>query len=239
MKKGLLLSTINWILVFSIPGILVTTDITSNTINSSINTKNLNTNLFQKVIETQIVEKEIIEEENNEKEEIEEVEIPTIKKVQEQQEVKEEPKKEVQVEEKQVETVKEQEKAPVIQPKTENKQSNVLATYSGKASYYTANCYGCGGYTSSGLNVSDGRLYYNDSKYGNVRIIAAGREIPLYSIVRLSNTKVGSNVLAIVLDRGGDIGEGRVFLIDILTNSQESFGGVDKGVKVEVLRSGR
>ena len=227
MKKELFLSVINWLLVFSIPGILLTANIDNNTINSNINVKNLNTSLFQKIIDNDIVDKKNIDEEKKESEEIEE--IPVIKN----EEIKVETKKE----EKQV--VTEPEKKQEEEPPKEEKKSDVIATYSGKASYYTANCYGCGGYTSSGLNVSDGRLYYNDSVYGNVRIIAAGREIPLYSIVRLSNTKVGSDVLAIVLDRGGDIGEGRVFLIDILTNSQESFGGVDKGVKVEVLRNGK
>lgn len=232
MKRGIFLSVINWILVFSIPGILVTTDITNNTIHSSIATKNLNTSLFQKVVDNGFIEEPTIDEEKES--EVEEIEIPVTKQIQKQEE-----KVEVKSEEKQVSSNKEQEiKQEVQTPKEENK-SDAIATYSGKASYYTANCYGCGGYTSSGLNVSDGRVYYNDSSYGNVRIIAAGREIPLYSIVRLSNTKVGSNVLAIVLDRGGDIGEGKVFLIDILTNSDESFGGVDKGVKVEVLRSGR
>lgn len=237
MKKGLVLSIINWILVFSIPGILVTTDISNNTINSSINIKNLNTSLFQKVIDNSDTEKEkLVQEEDQD---VEEIEIPVVKKTQEPEEKNEE-KKNTQVEEKQTTPIVEAEKKQEVQiQKEETKQTSVVATYSGKASYYNANCYGCSGYTSSGLNVSDGRVYYNDSKYGNVRIVAAGREIPLYSIVRLSNTKVGSNVLAIVLDRGGDIGEGRVFLIDILTNSEESFGGVDNGIKVEVLRSGR
>ena len=238
MKKNILLSAINWILVFSIPGILLTSKIDSNTVYSSINTKNLNTNLFQEVANTNNINN--IKNEKENKEEIEEIEIPDIEK--EEKITPDETKKE-----EKVSIVEEESKQEVKdntvkeQPETKNQvsQSSSLVTYLGKASYYTANCYGCGGYTSSGLNVSDGRTFYNDSVYGNVRIIAAGKEIPLYSIVRINNTSLGSNVLAIVLDRGGDIGQDRKFLIDILTNSSEGYGGVDKGVSVEVLRSGR
>lgn len=112
-------------------------------------------------------------------------------------------------------------------------------TYTGKQSFYNANCTGCSGVTSTGVDVSDGRLYYNDSTYGNVRIIAAGPEIRKWSIVRINGTVLGDNVLAIVLDRGGNIGENRKFLIDILTNSQEKLSGISKNVTVEVLREGK
>ena len=106
-------------------------------------------------------------------------------------------------------------------------------------SFYNANCRGCSGVTSTGTDISDGRLYYYDSNYGNLRIIAAGPEIKKWSIVRLKNTSFGNNTLAIVLDRGGAIGEGRTFLIDMLTNKQEGKDGVERNVVVEVLRDGK
>ncbi len=228
MKRKALLTVVNWILVFSIPGILLTANISSDTIESNIDVKDLKTNFFQKVVDNKenIDKKEIGEKED--KEEIEELELPEIKNKE-----KEETTKEI------VEDNSSKVETPVFKEETVTEKQTSLATYSGSASYYTANCYGCGGYTSSGLNVSDGTLFYNDSTYGNVRIVAAGREIPLYSIIRINNTSLGSNALAIVLDRGGDIGEGRRFIIDILTNDSEGKGGVDRGVSIEVLRSGR
>ena len=51
MKKVKILSVINWILLFSIPGILLTANIKVDTIDSSFAAKNLNTNLFKKVEE--------------------------------------------------------------------------------------------------------------------------------------------------------------------------------------------
>ena len=159
-------------------------------------------------------------------------------KIEEQEEVKEEVKKVEVTKETPKEEIKEEQKEVVSQPVYEEK-SDVLKSYTGKMSFYNANCTGCSGITSTGIDVSDGRLYYYDNNYGNVRIIAAGPEIKKWSIVRLKNTSLGSNTLAIVLDRGGAIGEGRTFLIDMLTNNQEGKGGVEKGVVVEVLRDGK
>lgn len=233
MKKNLFLSITNWILAFSIPLILLTTEIKENTIKSNLNIKNLNTNLFQKIVEVTSSDKSTLTSKQDEKEEkvdIEELEIKDIN------------------EDINIDTNVNEEKVPISDNKTENnvvvkdEQETVVpsyTTYTGKVSYYTANCYGCGGYTSSGLDISDGRLFYNDAIYGNVRIIAAGKEIPLYSIVRINNSSLGTNILAIVLDRGGDIGDNKKFIIDILTNDAESKGGVDYGVSVEVLRNGK
>lgn len=231
MKKNLFLSITNWILAFSIPLILLTTDIKENTIYSNLSIKNLNTSLFQKIAEVTNSDKSTLvikQDEKEEKVDVEEIEIKDIN------------------EDFNTDTNVNEEKVSVSDDKIENnvvveEEQEIVANnvYTGKVSYYTANCYGCGGYTSSGLDISDGRLYYNDLTYGNVRIIAAGKEIPLYSIVKINNSSLGSNILAIVLDRGGDIGTNKKFIIDILTNDAESKGGVDYGVSVEVLRNGK
>lgn len=234
MKKVKILSVINWLLLFSIPGILLTANVKVDTIDSHFAAKNLNTNLFKKVED---LNKDVVKEENEEENvevvetEIDNIDIQKDTKVEKIEEPKVEEKKSEVVEQPKVEEKK------IEQPVSSQTSSNT--TYSGNLSYYRANCSGCSGYTSSGLNVNDGRIYYNDSTYGDVRIIAAGREIPLYSIVKINNSSLGNGVLAIVLDRGGNIGSGRKFIIDILTNSIENKGGVDRGVSIEVLREGR
>lgn len=226
MKKGLFLSTINWILLFSIPSILLTGNINNSVIDYSIDTKNINTDIIKQVFKSN--ENSNVIKEKDKEETVEELEIPSIR---------DNDKAEEKIEEVKVIEEKKEESVPVV--KEEPQPVGTIATYNGTASYYTANCYGCGGYTSSGLNVNDGTIYYNDATYGNVRIIAAGREIPLYSIVRLNNTTLGNGALAIVLDRGGDIGEGRRFIVDILTNGSENKGGIERNISVEVLRSGK
>ena len=64
----------------------------------------------------------------------------------------------------------------------------VLSTNVGTVSHYGHDCYGCtSGKTASGYYIGDGRIYYNDPVFGSVRIVAAGSEYPLGSILRLTN----------------------------------------------------
>ena len=227
MKKNKLIVIFNWSLLFVLPIILLTVNVETNSTTSKIFPKELSTSLMFNTDKSNAIVATNIDKVDNEIEE---------------QEVKEEAKKvettkEI-IKEEIDENISEEEKEIVQQPVYEEK-SDVLKSYTGKMSFYNANCTGCSGITSTGIDVSDGRLYYYDNNYGNVRIIAAGPEIKKWSIVRLKNTSLGSNTLAIVLDRGGAIGEGRTFLIDMLTNNQEGKGGVEKGVVVEVLRDGK
>lgn len=227
MKKNKLIVIFNWSLLFVLPIILLTVNVETNSTTSKIFPKELSTSLMFNTDKSNAIVATNIDKVDNEIEE---------------QEVKEEAKKvettkEI-IKEEIDENISEEEKEIVQQPVYEEK-SDVLKSYTGKMSFYNANCTGCSGITSTGIDVSDGRLYYYDNNYGNVRIIAAGPEIKKWSIVRLKNTSLGSNVLAIVLDRGGAIGEGRTFLIDMLTNSDEKKDGVEKDVVVEVIRDGK
>ena len=226
--KNKITNIINWMLLFSLPVVLLTSNVKTDTIKSEVKTNNLATSLFTQVEEVQKVkEVEEKQEEETKKEEVEEQ--------QQEQEVKQ--KEEVQATTPNVTATKEVEQ-PVIKEEKVEVATNSFKTYSGSMSYYKATCSGCSGITAAGFNVSDGRLYYNDSTYGNVRIIAAGSEIKTWSIVRIKNSSFGQDILAIVLDRGGNIGSGKKYLIDMLTNSSESRGGVEN-VTIEVLREGK
>ncbi len=229
MKKNKLIVPLNWILLFSLPVILLTVNVDTTKTTAKISPKKLSTSIIFSSERIDEIKKEKlkIEEQKKEQEEIiEEEEINTKEDIEET------------IEEKENIVVKD----PVVEVKEEEKPvqaSDVLRSYTGKMSFYNANCRGCSGVTSTGTDISDGRLYYYDSNYGNLRIIAAGPEIKKWSIVRLKNTSFGNNTLAIVLDRGGAIGEGRTFLIDMLTNKQEGKDGVERNVVVEVLRDGK
>lgn len=114
--------------------------------------------------------------------------------------------------------------------------SKDVTMFVGKVTHYGPDCTGCSGITASGYNVKN-TIYYSDSEYGSVRIVAAPKEIPLYSILILHNYK-GDPITVIVLDRGGAI-KGTKF--DILVSSEkEAYSwGIQNDVEFEILRWGR
>lgn len=113
-----------------------------------------------------------------------------------------------------------------------NSQNEVLI---GKMSGYGPDCYGCSGYLASGVYVGDGNVYYNDSEYGQVRIVAGDKKFKFGTIVRINDS-----ILAIVLDRGGSIGIGKKFLFDLLyvTEAEANINGISYETKFEILRNG-
>lgn len=115
----------------------------------------------------------------------------------------------------------------------------VLSQETVNISHYGHDCYGCtSGYTASGYYVGDGRIYYQDPTFGSVRVVAADSKYPLGTIIRLGYQ--GSIITAIVLDRGGAIGDGQRFQIDLLTssNSKAYELGIVQNTSLEVLRLG-
>ncbi len=115
----------------------------------------------------------------------------------------------------------------------------VLSQETVNISHYGHDCYGCSsGHTASGYYIGDGRIYYQDATFGSVRVVAADSKYPLGSILRLSYQ--GSTITAIVLDRGGGIGDGKKFQIDLLESSeaQANSRSIVSGSQLEVLRLG-
>lgn len=125
--------------------------------------------------------------------------------------------------------------------KTKNKKTTkVLATYKGNVTAYGPDCVGCIGITASGYNVTGGNIYYNDKKYGKVRILAADKSLPFGTIIRIKDLSVFKEpILAIVLDRGSAIGFNKNVYFDLLYKSEKetnSFG--KRKATFEVLRRG-
>ena len=169
-----------------------------------------------------------------------ELESSVITKIIEPTEEKEEVKEEIEVE-----TIVEEEKQEVKStyvyvPTIDTSANQVLQTVSGSLSHYGHDCDGCtSGLTASGYDISDGRIYYTDPTFGSVRVVAAGSEYPLGTILRLTNVE-SNPIIAIVLDRGGAIGTGKSFTLDLLTESTARAYelGVRYSVIIEVLRFG-
>ncbi len=108
----------------------------------------------------------------------------------------------------------------------------------GKLSRYGPDCYLCSGYLAYGTYVGNGNIYYYDSYYGNIRILAGDKSYPFGTIVRVSYDDI--SFLGIVLDRGGAIGFNKVALFDLLYSNEylADIDGVNYNVKFEILRYG-
>ena len=188
-------------------------------LNSTILTKDnkLDDNLL--LLETKV-------DENKEEVTVEKVEETKETVVEEKEEVKEEVKQEPQ---------------KIYLPQNMDYPSDfpVLASESVNISHYGPDCQGCGnGETAAGYNVSNGRLTYQDSTFGTLRIVAADKKYPLGTVIRLSQGDF--NINAIVLDRGGGIGDGKKYQIDLLVESESACSNysVYYGATLQVLRYG-
>ena len=98
------------------------------------------------------------------------------------------------------------------------------------------------GRTASGYNIKTNGIYYNDPTYGKVRILASDTKFKLYSIIKVTD-EIEGTYYAIILDRGDkNIGINRLYLFDLVVESQEKARveyGVHKNVIFEVIRVGK
>ena len=113
-----------------------------------------------------------------------------------------------------------------------------------KITGYGYDCNGCkSGKTKTDYDITQ-TIYYDDAEFGQVRIVAADKSIPFYSIVRLSNLVGMEPIIAIVLDHGGTIGFENKFDFDIVCENervanQTIDSSVQNKVVYELLRSGK
>lgn len=193
-------------------------------------TSNIHNSNLEKVVVSNIITK-VIEEDSNLLEENESINI--VDKTETTNEVKEESSVE---KEKPVEKPTKVEEVVNI---VDTSSYAVLKTETVNISHYGHDCYGCtSGKTASGYYVGDGRIYYQDSEFGSVRVVAADNKYPLGTIIRLGYN--GKKVTAIVLDRGSSIGDNQEFQIDLLasSNSEALILGTVRNTSLEVLRLG-
>lgn len=104
-----------------------------------------------------------------------------------------------------------------------------------KLTHYGWDCKGCSGKTATGYDISK-TIYYNDSTYGKVRVVAMCSKYPLYSVIKIKNYKMGGDITAIVLDRG--VGCSTIDLA--VENEKQSLQlGIQNNVQIEILRKGK
>ncbi len=239
-KKNTIVHILSWCLLFSLPIMLLTVKVSTNTVSSLADTKKLSTSFFPVVNESPASSETSTEDEEDTKTVVKEVKkesTPAVKPV--VTEVKSE---------EEYENMKEQMAEDVTAPPQEVTPEvtapDALETFTGNMSGYGPYQDKDGDWhlfrTATGWDLRNS-IYYQDSKYGSLRIVASDTSIKKYSVVRctLSN---GSVINAIVLDRGDkNIGRGKKFEFDLAYKSATEAwqNGVLKNVKFEILRDGK
>lgn len=106
--------------------------------------------------------------------------------------------------------------------------------FQGTMTGYGPDCEGCGGRVSCPPrpNVKNGNIYYNDSQYGKIRIVAADKNIPCGTIVKVDGVRNYGTFYAIVLDRGGVI-KGTLF--DLLFASEKESSALGRANAVYTI----
>lgn len=77
-------------------------------------------------------------------------------------------------------------------------------SFVGKLVHYGPDCPACGGHLGcNGQDARNGNIYYNDSDFGKVRIVAMSSTIPCGSMIKINVDAYDEDgMYAIVLDRG-------------------------------------
>ena len=113
-------------------------------------------------------------------------------------------------------------------------------SFTGQMTAYNPICAGCTGkvYCPPRQDVRNGNIYFEDSTYGSVRILAADYAIPCGTIVKISNISFSSEpIIGIVLDRGGVI-KGNIMDFLVTETDDMNIVGRQKNVHYEILRWG-
>ena len=113
-------------------------------------------------------------------------------------------------------------------------------SFTGQMTAYNPICVGCTGkvYCPPRQDVTRGNIYFNDSTYGSIRILAADYAIPCGTVVKITNlTFTNEPIIGIVLDRGGAI-KGNIMDFLVTENDDMNIVGRQRNVHYEVLRWG-
>ena len=113
-------------------------------------------------------------------------------------------------------------------------------SFVGEMTAYKATCKGCTGLVACppAQDVRNNNIWYQDKTYGKVRIVAADRNIPCGTIVKITNVTFSDEAITgIVLDRGGAI-KGNIMDFLVGENDDMDLVGRQKGVNYEVVRWG-
>ena len=113
-------------------------------------------------------------------------------------------------------------------------------SFTGQMTAYNPICKGCTGkvYCPPRQDVTNGNIYFHDTTYGSIRILAADYAIPCGTIVKVTNVSFSKEpIIGIVLDRGGAI-KGNIMDFLVTETDDMDIVGRQRGVQYEILRWG-
>lgn len=113
-------------------------------------------------------------------------------------------------------------------------------SFTGQMTAYNPICVGCTGkvYCPPRQDVTKGNIYFDDTTYGKIRILAADYAIPCGTIVKITNVTFSDEpIIGIVLDRGGAI-KGNIMDFLVTETDDMDIVGRQRGVNYEILRWG-
>ena len=87
-----------------------------------------------------------------------------------------------------IDVLESKQKAIALAEKKEQMKNLMIPkkTFNGSLTGYSADCKGCSGNLAcTGINVKSNGVYYNDSTYGKVRIVATSSSYPCGTILKL------------------------------------------------------
>lgn len=133
-----------------------------------------------------------------------------------------------------------EEEIVIYEPIVEIIEIGPIESFGGQITGYGPDCVGCSGKVgcSPYQNVKNGNIYFEDEKYGKIRIVAADKRISCGSIVVISNYIFEEEpIIAIVLDRGGAITGNKM---DLLYNAESETVVVGRqyNIQFDILRQG-
>lgn len=112
-------------------------------------------------------------------------------------------------------------------------------SFTGTMTSYGPDCSGCGG--KSGCpprqDFRNGNIYFNDSVYGKIRIVATDPSIPCGTVIKITTNNSDEYFYAIALDRGGAIKQNKMDLL-YESNAVASSAGTKYNVTFEIDRWG-
>lgn len=114
-----------------------------------------------------------------------------------------------------------------------------VSSFSGELTGYSGDCPLCTGVVACKprINVLEKGIMFNDSQYGEVRMVASSRKYPCGTILEFKSSKISDKpVIAVVMDRG--VGGNN---IDLLVNNQteaRQIVGRVRNLNFNILRVG-
>lgn len=126
------------------------------------------------------------------------------------------------------------------QPQNEiiERGEKILYTFNGSLTGYGPDCPGCSGRVGAGQDVRGGNIYYNDAKYGKLRIVAADKKLPYGTVLRIRDSRISTEpIMAIVLDRGGAV-KGNLLDLLFASSSEVPPATTQSNITVDVIRLG-